>query len=314
MTQAVQRKTSLQGWIAGAMNDTDYEKSCDRIVLVHVTLGGTETEVKLAKIGQGRAWSPESLADFFWNTAQTYCQDLPNAQTFRLLAFFGSAEPRLRHPFMVAGQFDNHGLGTEPPTPEGQKMQGMRHNEALMTGLFNERMAVLEMPLRTIRAMSDYQGMLMKDLHETRSENADFVRVMKEILFEEASKRLDRDLAVRKFERDSRDREMIVKLLPIALNELTGREVVPQSTADSMLIEALADGLDENAVQKIMESGAIPPELMGILMSRMRKALEAKRKRHEDALARGNEAEQDAHDDPRLPAKGETGGTADGRH
>lgn len=288
---AAKRRVSLQDWIQGAMNDTDYDKECDRIALVHVSTGGTETEVKVAKIGGGKAWTAETLANFFWNTATTYCQDLPNAQTFRLLAFFGTAEPRLRHPFMVAGQFDNHGLGTEPPTQEGQRMQHMRHSEALITGLMNERMAVLEMPLRTIREMASFQQMLMKDIHDTRSENADFVRVMKEMLFEEASKRLDRDLAIRKFEADRKDRELLLKLLPLGINELTGREIVPQSTADTMLIETLIDGLTEDGVQKLMESGVIPPEMMGILMSRIKKSLEAKRKRHEDALARGLETD-----------------------
>jgi hypothetical protein len=301
---SVQRKTSLQDWLHTAMNDPDYDAPCDRIALVHVSMGGTETEVKTAKLGGGRVWTPETLSNFFWNTAQTYCQDLPNAQTFRLLAFFGSAEPRLRHPFMVAGQFDNHGLGTEPPTPEGQRMQGMRHSEALVQGMLQERLAVLEMPLRTIRAMSDYQAMLMQDLHATRSENADFVRVMKEILFEEASKRLDRDLAVRRFEAERKDREMLMKLLPIGLNELTGREVIPQSAADTLLIDTIAEGLDETAITKLMEANIIPPELMGVLMSRMRKSLEEKRRRHEEALARGSEADQD---DPQLPPAGGTG-------
>jgi hypothetical protein len=308
MTQPAQRRASLQDWVQAAMNDQDYDKPCDRIALVHVSMGGNETEVKTARIGGGRDWTPETLANFFWNTATVYCQDLPNAQTFRLVAFFGTAEPRLRHPFMVAGQYDNHGLGTEPPTPEGRTMQGMRHQEAMITGLMNERMAVLEMPLRTIRAMSEYQAMLMKDLHDTRSENADFVRVMKEILFEEASKRLDRDLAIRRFEAERKDREMLMKLLPIGLNELTGREVIPQSTADSLLIDTIAEGLNEESIKKLLESNIIPPELMGILMSRMRKALEEKRARHEQALARGSEADMDADSDPQLPPAGGTGG------
>lgn len=291
---APQRKMSLQDWLQSAINDPDYDKPCDRIALVHITMGGSQTEVKTVKIGGGRPWTPEDLANFFWNTAQAYCQDLPNVQTFQLIAFFGTAEPKLRHPFTVAGQVDNHGLGTEPPTPEGRTMQGMRHQEALITGMMQERMAVLEMPLRTIRAMSDYQAMLMKDLHETRSENADFVRVMKEILFEEASRRLDRDLQVRKFEAERKDREMLMKMLPIALNELTGREVIPQNAADTMLIDTIAESLDAKAIQTLMEANIVPPEMMGVLMSRFRKAIEAKNRRHEEALARGSEADEDA--------------------
>ncbi len=298
-------KNSLANWCQEAMNATDYDKPCDRIVIVHLSMGGTETEVRVVKIGNGRTWTPQTLGDFFWNTAQTYCQDLANTQTFRLMAFFGDAEPRLRHPFMVAGQYDNHGLGTEPPTPEGRTMQTMRHAEALMTGMLQERLAILEMPLRTMRAMSEYQAMVMQDNHKLREENAAFVGVMKEVLFEEASKRADRDLAVKRFERESKDREMLMKLLPVGLNELTGREVIPQNTADSMLIDTIAEHLDETSVQKLMESGAIPPALVGVLMSRLRKSLEEKRKRHEDALARGEETEADA---PQLTE----GGTADG--
>jgi hypothetical protein len=308
MTERI--KSSLASWCQEAMNATDYDKPCDRIALVHMSMGGTETEVRVVKIGNGRSWTPQTLGDFFWNTAQTYCQDLANTHTFRLLAFYGEAEPRLKHPFLVAGHFDNHGMGTEPPTPEGRTMQTMRHQEALVSGMLAERLAILEMPLRTIRAMSEYQEMVMRDNHQLRKENADFVGVMKEVLFQEAARRQDHELAVRRFERESKDREMLLKLLPIGLNELTGREVVPQSTADTMLIDAIAEGLNEKAVEKILSSGAIPPELMGLLMSRLRKSLEAKRERHEAALARGSEADTDADSDPKLIA----GGTSSDRH
>jgi hypothetical protein len=151
--------------------------------------------------------------------------------------------------------------------------------------------------------------MVMQDNHTLRKENADFVGVMKEVLFEEASKRLDRDLAVKRFERESKDREMFMKLLPIGINELTGREVIPQSSADSMLIDTIAEHLDETSVQKLLESGAIPPALVGVLMSRLRKSLEEKRIRHEDALARGEETEVDANSDPKQLVEG---GTTDG--
>ena len=294
-----QKKMSLEQWVHSALEDKDYERPCSAISVVCVTPGG-DVEIKTTVIGNGRSWSAKDLADYLYNLAGGYCQDLPGVHTFKLLAFYGSPEPRLRHPFMVSGQFDNHGLGTEPATNEGQRMQHMRHVEGLTQAMMQERLVLLELPVRTIRAMSEYQASLMQELRETRTENLDAIRMAKEMILKEASQKTEREIALKKFERESKEREILMKFAPIVINELTGKEIVPQSTADTLLIETLAENLTEEGFQKIIATGAIPPEAIGILMSRMTQVLKKKREHAEAALARGSEADTDASDDPLL--------------
>ena len=295
---AVRKKASLEDWLREALNCEDYEKKCSHIVLQIMSAGGAETELRTCKIGGGRNWGEAELAKFFQNYAQTYCQDLPGTHTFRLVAFYGDNTPRLMHPFMLAGQLDNNGMGTEQPTNEGMRMQGMRHQEALIQGLFGERAVVMDAAFRLIRAQQEMIAVSSGQARDLMQENIDAVTLVKRIALEDAQKKAEHALSVRKFERESEDRRMMFKALPLLINTITGKEIIPQGASDTLLIEAIAENLKEDQIQMLVSSGMLPESVAGMVFTRFKQVLEEKRRLHEEALSRGSEADIDADDDP----------------
>src|SRR5438045_297633 len=145
----------LDIWIKEALTDPDKDGQVSAFSLVHV-VGIKEEEVHTCKIGPGRNWTPQDLAKLFKNKAETFAQDMPSMQTFKLLGFWGTdTEPRAKHMFTVAGQAEeNHGV-TEPPTKEGRIMQDMRVTEAVVKLAMQQSQQLLNVTNQVLITMSE---------------------------------------------------------------------------------------------------------------------------------------------------------------
>lgn len=267
------RKT-LDRWIDEAMTDPE-KKRITRFTLVHM-VGMQYQEIHTVRFTDKGGHEAKSLATMFRGKAETYSQDLPGVQTFVLWAYYGAEEPEARMPFMVNVEMDSRGasgLSTEPPTEQGQTMQKMRQSEAMFQQVYRRQQTMDEFSLRMI----EVQGkMIDRLLHE----NMDHIKIATDMLVNQQLNDHTRRMEALQFERSTSERKKWMQFAPVLINTLLGKEVFPQSTEDTALIEGLAESVDEELLGKLMGVG-IPDALMGPLASRVQRALEKKRKETE---------------------------------
>jgi hypothetical protein len=260
------RKT-LEVWLRETLDDPDKDQPCSALSLVHM-VGISEREIHSRKCAPGM--SPKDVAEMFRGKAETYAQDLPGAQTFNLLAFYGKSEPEARYPFLITAEAPQGGLLTEAPTPQGEKQQSMRHVEMNMQLVFNQQRILFDASNRMIESLARREEMLLR-------ENHDAFEIMKEMILKQVTD--DHKLRQERLEyaRSTEERKRWLSFAPALVNSLLGREVFPQSTADSALVETIADALSEDQIQKL--AAVLPPELWGPLADRMGGYLKTKNER-----------------------------------
>ena len=255
------RRVTVEQWIAEALADTDKGAPCSGIALVHQKAIGVGTDEIHTKEIQGTTASSKQLAEFFINKACAYAQDLPGTQTFRLLAFYGKGEPQAAFPFTVfegaltAGE--NVAASKHEPSTTGLLAQLMKHNENIMS--MHQRMT------------EGFLGMLVTRDLKHQEEKAEMNLIMRDILLNLRKEDHAMALEQKKFQRESEERQMLGRALPSLLNVLSGREVIPESHADSQLVEALALKVEPQHLQMLGQMGIFDQNQLMILANRFKK-------------------------------------------
>jgi hypothetical protein len=268
MTTQFKRKT-LDKWIEEAIKDEEKEGGISQLALVHM-VGQQQEELHTTKFSSGKSWTARQLAEMFRDRALTYCQDLPGNHTFCLFAFYGGrSEPEAKHPFMIHSQADSAMIsGTEPPTPEGRMMQSMRQSDNIFNQVYRRQQTLDDFSLRFMAVQNDF-------LEKTLQDNREMFTIMKDMMANAALNQHQHRMEEMKYERSTEERKKFITFLPALVNTILGKEVFPQSTEDTALIESIADSLTEEDVAKV--ASVVKPEMLGPLMARVEKALVKKR-------------------------------------
>lgn len=270
-------RQTLEQWIHEALTDEDKVKPCTALSLVH-RQGVREQEIHTTQIGQ-RQWSAQELAKMFIGKAENYAAELPGFQQFNLLAFYGgNPQWEAIKPFQIAGQEELPGMGTEPPTKEGLVQQCMRHTEA-MTQAFIKQTQLMTSQMSTMFEQVTRENIAL------RRENQEATVIVRDAMLKLTGQRDEAAMKRLEFQRASEERQKWLSFGPAFINTILGREVFPQQTADSALIDAIAENLTEADIQKLAATGVIKPEVWGPLAQRMAKTLERKRLAREQAQA-----------------------------
>ena len=287
---AVNGKFTLERWIHAACNDQDKRKAdgvevaaCTSITVCHMQ--GTEAR-EIHTIHLDGRQEPQSMARLLRSKAEAYCSELPGKQTCCLQAFYEESEsPQATQPFGVDGQMDlgGNGLMTESPTTNGQLQQAMRHNEALMQGAFGAMNKAFEYMQRAADNLSRQNEALARDNASLREENADAFNVVRDITMAAADTRHEKMMQQLEHQRKTDERKRWLKMAPMLINTVLGREVFPAGNADTALVETIAESLSDDDFGKLASAFGGKPELMGPLMARFNAAMEKKQK--EDANA-----------------------------
>lgn len=287
------RRVSLGEWIRDAMLDPDKDAPLTAFSLVHM-VGQQQLEIHGTKILPGSAANAEQLANIFQGKAEAYSQDLIGVQHFVLLAFYGGREqPQARHPFLLNGKTDLDGA-TEAPDERGRVQQSMRHTEMFIQQVFRRQQTLDEYSNRMINSQAAHIQML-------QTENRDMFQILRESMMREVQQNHAMEMERLSFERATTERKKILQFLPPLVNTILGKEVFPQSTADTALIETIVDSLSGEDVQKLMASGAIKPEILGPLFARFE---QVEKKRQAEAEER--KALMPPAANPEREAAGET--------
>lgn len=261
-------RQTLQEWIHEALADEDKGKPCTALALVH-RVGVREQEIHSKKLSVRE--DAKSLAKMFLGKAENYAAELPGVQTFNLLAFYGdNPQWEAIKPFMINGVEEMPGLSTEGPTKEGLVQQSMRHSESVIQMAFRQTTAMSS-------AMTSMFEMVVRENMSLRRENQDATVILRDAVLDMNEKKEEAAFKRMKFQRDAEERSKWLSFGPAFVNTLLGKEVFPQSTADTSLIDTIADSISEEDMQRLAASGIIKTEVWGPLAARMAKHLERKR-------------------------------------
>lgn len=132
---------------------------------------------------------------------------------------------------------------------------------------------------------------------ELLSENRASFNIVKEMLMEKALDTHRHQMEALTYQRQTDERKKWLSYIPMLANTVLGKEIFPQSNADTVLLEQVVESIDENAIMALAQF--VKPELMGPLMSRFeeiqkKKMLEAQNKVHALQPVKGVEPEDDA--------------------
>lgn len=263
------RRVTVEQWIAEALQDNDKGSPCTALALMHVRAGGVGEEEIHTKELKGGTANYKQLAETFVNKACGFSQDLPGIQTFRMLAFYGKSEPQSSFPFtclegsLTAGQ--DAGFSKHEPTPTGLLGQLMAHNERLAT--INAQM---------VQTMA--VNALQKD-KDMMAERAEMNIIMRDVLLNQRKENQAMAMEQLKFQRESEERAMVGRLLPGMVNHLTGRELIPQTHADSEFLDAIVSRLQPDQIKMLVGLGLLSETEATVLVERLRKVREEQAKR-----------------------------------
>lgn len=286
-------------WVRRVLSDPmitrDGERKCVALALMHMT-GGIRTEVQAMKLG-AKTWDPNQLAEMFDNLATEHAAGLASSEsgsgeeTYQLVAFFDDLPdvPQSPLPLMKRTGPTVHAdesIVTEPPTPRGEVGQNMRERSAWMQ-------FVLEMNARMFSTMTGVIERQNSRLAAVEKENQDAFQIAKEMILEKAADSHDQRMKELAFERSSEERARIMKALPPLVNKVFGKEIFPNSTVDSSLLEALVESSDENQLTRIIEAllPVLKPEQAALLMGRLgdiQEAMNARKKAAAEKAAKTN--------------------------
>lgn len=262
------KRITIEQWLNEALSDTDKGGPCTTISLMYVK----PTSGSLEEIHSKAIKAPvdvKSLASFFDNKATGYSQDLPGIQTFRLLAFYGGSEQaQAAHPFTVIdGEINTGGeiaFARHEPSEKGLLAQLMKHNEVVTSLLMQISQTV------TIQSVIREK--------ELRGEVAEAQTIVRDVIMNMTDKQNAHQLAVLAYQRETQERQTMIKAIPMGINYLAGREVVPQGFADSEILDAIALKVQPQHLQMLVQMGILTPEQSSLLAARFTKTLEEKAK------------------------------------
>jgi len=269
-------RQTLESWISEILKDEE-KGECSLLSLVHLA-GTAKHEVSSIRPNGTRKWTAAELASLFNHKANANAQDLPGVQSYVLNAYYGSIADGTRpevgtfFPIRINPQPIETGMATEGAHAEGLTMQAMRHSEVFFQMSIRQTAEIFQATQATL-------SMLVKQNSELMAENHDAFVIVKELLAEKGVE--DHTRRMKEIEaRKSADRsKQLMAMVPALANTITGKEIFPQSSGDTALIENLAEGLSKVPPEKLMGlADLVPPELLGPLMARANEVIEKKKK------------------------------------
>jgi len=270
--------TPLEQWIVQALSETDKETTCSAMALMYNKQGGGTREVKTINL-KGKTQPAHELAKIFTGLAEQYAQDFGGIQQFEMQAFYGSNTPGLHHTITVMdGELQQGGRGrTVKETADGPGIvaQSMRHVENMSQLLVTLVQHGAVTSLQREQAMAERESRL-------RDEVNDAYAVVREMMMQKATESHEQRMRELQFKQSATERKALVGMVPALVNTVSGREIFPQATSDTALIDALAEEINPETIQQLAGMGAISPKLLGPLMARFEEALRKKQSEAEE--------------------------------
>jgi hypothetical protein len=227
------------------------EGAPSQLVLQHSNAQGQDVVVLHIKSGTAQWTNEMQMADTFFRIGQRYAAGIPGAQQMQLLCFFGTRdEPLRRLPFTMQGalQFGAipGGLATEAPNGIGQMQQQMRLLEIITQGSLTKDRHMFEMQVAWIAHLQEYIKDREARVRDAEGNERELYVALKGLVgtFVELSTKIQ--LEVIKAKNSAVLIQEMTRMLPFAINGVTGRTVFPVAAADSTMFRSLVRFIDSS--------------------------------------------------------------------
>ncbi len=290
---------TIQEWLEEAVFDPNSEKKATRVASMYnrpPPLNGTKeafsTEMK------GKTWNATELAKVIKGKSETFVQDTPGIHTFTIEVFYESSqEAGASHNFtIIDGELKSGGSArtiTEHPDAKGIVAQAMRLGEHFAN------MAATMIQHQSVSMMQRESRWYDRE-HELQTEVRDSYGIINDMLMKQSQAQHDLRMKELEFSRATLREGQIMKYLPAMANGLSGRELIPQSTVDTTIIEGLYEHVTPDKLQKLVELGVIPEDAVAPIVLRFNQIKEAKERE-----AQAIREMAPASNDPREDAMGD---------
>jgi hypothetical protein len=285
-----QGRKSLDKWIDEAMCDNTKSGPISAFALVHMVAGRdamVHEEIDSIKLGGTCSYEGKALAERFNSKAEVYCQDRPGVQYCQIWAMYGTNEPQAKQQFLVNVRASEWAGASEPPNDTGERMQNMRHKEMGMQQVYTRQAQMDAHSNAMINLMSSHMQELMR-------ENREANKIVTEVVRAQALDQHTQKMTELQFQRATEERKKWLSFAPALINRLMGQEIFPNGTADTALVEQVAEAMTPELAMKLSE--VVPTALWGPLAGRLNDIQVQKRKERE-AIAELPRYEGNGEDD-----------------
>jgi hypothetical protein len=241
----------------------DKPGGCVGLELFH-KLPGADVSVRQMPLGGSHVQDCVQIANMFSGIMKNHAAGLVGVQNYEMCAYKdGENEPYSRRPDIANGRTDLDGLGTEAPSIAGHAQQMMRHNEALFRATMVHNEELFDKVLTVMYLQVKQNASLMK-------ENHDALELAKIMILDKSDNEYAKQVELTKLQQSVAERKQFISLLPPLVNQLTGHEVFPQQASDTAIIDAIADSITPEQIEKFA-SLDFPPAIVGMIMTRLEK-------------------------------------------
>ena len=263
----------IRAWTAERSGEVREEGGLSIVGLIHYSASGGETPLHAmtSKLPADK-WTPETVAATHEGIASGHARGLNGVQQFQLVATFGATgKPVGFLPFqrvggLSHGALPNGGLATEGPTATGLTQQAQRWGEIVLQGATQKDLALTQLMAGMLKESRDAY-------REIFAESRELFISLRNLSIETAAAQQDMTLKTILAKRNAVLAHQGMKMLPAALNGLTGKDIFPASSADTVHMTNIMKMFDEEQLKLYANAAAQKgPEAeaaFGLLVNRL---------------------------------------------
>lgn len=274
------RHQTNEEWIAEALADSERQKPATGIACFHVSAVGAAREVDAIDLGR-KTWDPASIARRINGKVASYSESLEGIQAFELRVYYGSDEAVAVHPFTtIEGEIStgNGEHARERATANGQLAQLMRHLENRERNLLAKEQQFLSFMQAVIVPQMQNQAALQREVFDAYTIIREMIMQQGRDMHEQRQRDLDAA-------QSRTERERLFGYLPGLVNTLTGKEIMPNTSVDSSIVETMAQTVKPEMVDTLVAMGIVPAEASIIVKNRLEQ-IRAKKQAEAEAVAK----------------------------
>lgn len=238
----------LAGFLEETLKRDDVPGRLCKLVVAHV-IGGNKIGAEIRGVtvpdSVDEDWRTATASKIVEQAATEAVTLGTGVQRYAVLAFFeGDDKARGRHVFTCAGADEEESIGTEGPDETGLVAAAMRHTE------FFAQLSARGQASQ-IRALLDENTMLRKENAEMRAERLKSIKAIEEIYSEQHRRAIETRMATAKAKMLEEAGDKVGLLLPLAINHMAGRKVLPETSTDTLLLRSFADTISREQLEQL---------------------------------------------------------------
>lgn len=257
------RPKKFEAWLRRHLYNERDEQRCSRFVLHHMGAAGklgSEVFTIPADIPEDRI---EVTTEEVFEAGEADASGIGSGlQTYVVLAFYGDNKKHNgRFTFRARGDEEDDwdgGETTEPPTTQGAMAQSMRHTESIM----RTSTAAMGSSFQGLQHMVSQQSQIITDMMDDRFKTAELIEAL-------STAKHERDIELLKEARkDETQRQLLESfkpMVPVVMNKLAGKKVLPEADPQSMMLRELFKTMKPEQLAAIQ--GTLTPQQSMIVLS-----------------------------------------------